>query len=84
MIPQTILKKMATGGFSAEQKACVAQMLFEAVEAATDKIMTKLETALEKMNASFGHQILETVKETEEKIFARMAQEANTLEETKG
>jgi len=84
MIPQKIFDKMATGGFSAEQKACIAQMMFEAVEAATYKIMTKLETTLDKMNASFGQQILAAVKETEEKILYRMEQEAIELEEKKG
>jgi len=90
MIPETIFTKMNSLGLTSEQSIGVSQLLFQSVEVMTgkieatiDKMMDRMEATVGKMNETFGQQILAAVKETEEKIFARIAEEEKQVEEKK-
>jgi len=90
MLPEKVFEQMNGLGLTSEQSIGVAQLLFQSVETMTekidstiDKMMDRIEATIAKMNANFAQQLLTAVTQTEEKIFARIAEEARLEEEKK-
>jgi len=83
MLSKGVFDKLTGLGLSQEVFANVTGILFEAVEETANKLMASFSRQIVDVVEVSENKLLEAVKETEEKIFSRMAQEAKQAEEKK-
>jgi len=83
MLSKGTFDKLTGLGLSQEVFLNVTGVLFEAVEETANKLIASFSKQIVDVVEVSENKLLAAVKETEEKIFARMAQEAAELEEKK-